>query len=82
MPHLAKYNAILRSAEEDLNQLIEIDDVLLLAEKSIEICIRKLSELREKVIQAGFKDKEIEITFFKEVKPKLVSHLIYHNSIY
>ncbi len=82
MPHLAKYNAILRSAEEDLNQLIEIDDVLLLAEKSIEICIRKLSELREKVIQTGFKDKEIEITFFKEVKPKLVSHLIYHNSIY
>ncbi|MDD2983896.1 MAG: RteC domain-containing protein [Crocinitomicaceae bacterium] len=83
MPQLTKYRATLLKAETELHQLqIEIDDVLLLAETSIRICLESLAELRKIVVSKRFSSEADEILFFKEIKPKLVSHLIYHNNVY
>lgn len=83
MPQLTKYNSILQKLETRLFQLqTEIEDVLLLAENCIECCLKSLDELRKKVNDCGFSGSADEITFFKEIKPKLVSRLIYHNSVY
>lgn len=83
MPQLTKYRLTLQKAEKELHQLqIETDDVLLLTEKSIEVCLSGLAELRKTVATKGFLKEIDEILFFKEIKPKLISHLIYHNSVY
>lgn len=83
MPHILKYKTILNKTENELNQLqMEVDDGLLLSEKSISICLKKLAELRTSVVTKGFIDETSEIIFFKEIKPRLVVHLIYHNSVY
>lgn len=83
LPQLTKYKLVLRKVETELHQLqIDIDDILLLTENCIECCLKSLDELRKKVNKYGFSGSADEITFFKEIKPKLVSRLIYHNSIY
>lgn len=83
MPQLSTYSSVLQKLEVLLFQLqTEIDDVLLLAENSIEHCLKSLNELRKKVNERGFANNNDEILFFKEIKPKLISLLIYHNNIY
>ena len=83
MPHILKYKTILNKTENELNQLqMEVDDGLLLSEKSISICLKKLAELRTSVVTKGFIDETSEIIFLKEIKHRLVAHLIYHNSVY
>ena len=83
LPQLTKYKLALRKVETELHQLqIDIDDILLLTEKSIGVCLASLSELRKIVAAKGFLRDIDEILFFKEIKPKLISRLIYHNSIY
>lgn len=83
MPNLKRYRISLQAIENKLNNVqSEIDEVLLLSEKSIEICIKGLRELRDVVIEKGFQNREAEIIFFKEIKPKIVSNLIYNNNIY
>lgn len=83
MPSLTRYRTIIQRLESQLNHIqTEIDEILVLAEKSIEVCIKELRELRRTVIEKGFQNKEDEIIFFKDIKPKLVSNLIYHNNIY
>ena len=42
----------------------------------------KLEELKSFISQYDFKTEEEEILFFKEIKPKIVSKLIYHLSVY
>ena len=38
----------------------------------------KLAELKKFIIKYDFKSEEEEILFFKEIKPKIVSKLIYY----
>lgn len=81
--HSIKYTNTVQNLENQLNQLsIEIEDILILAEKSIKICLECMIELRTQVIQKGFKNHQDEIHFFKEIKPRCISHLIYNNTVY
>jgi len=42
----------------------------------------KLGELKKIIVKYDFKTEEEEILFFKEIKPKIVSKLIYYMSVY
>ena len=42
----------------------------------------KLEELKNFIVQYDFKTQEEEILFFKEIKPKIVSKLIYYMSVH
>ena len=42
----------------------------------------KLEELKSFIVQYDFKTQEEEILFFKEIKPKIISKLIYYMSVY
>jgi len=60
----------------------EIGDTLQLSEKLIELTLKKISLLKRFIDDKGFEKTEDEIYFFKELKPKIVSKLIYYNAIY
>ncbi len=51
-------------------------------ETIINIILKCLSELKEYVLEKGFKNIDEEIHFFKYQKPAIVSKLIYYNAIY
>ena len=42
----------------------------------------KLEEIKSFIVQYDFKTEEEEILFFKEIKPKVISKLIYYMSVY
>ncbi|MCT4317797.1 RteC domain-containing protein [Elizabethkingia anophelis] len=68
--------------EENYQYSTEIADPIQLVEKLIEITLHKISMLKAFIKDKGFEKQEEEIYFFKELKPKIVSKLIYHNAIY
>ena len=53
-----------------------------LYENAIVLVLQRLDSAKEYVKKKGFKDEDEEIFFFKQLKPQLVSKLIYLNSIY
>lgn len=74
---------LLKNLNEQLNFAdLEIDDPILRSENAINIIIASIEKL--KVIFEKEKPKSIEqeIDFFKNVKPKFTSKLIYYNAIY
>jgi len=68
--------------EDDKNYSVEISDPIQLSEKLIEVTLVKISQLRTFVKEKGFDKPEDEIRFFKELKPKIISKLIYYNAVY
>ena len=50
--------------------------------KLVEFLHGKLNELRDKFIGYKFTSQEEEICFFKEMKPLILSRLLYFNKIY
>ncbi len=61
---------------------IETDDVLILAETGIKITKQALKRIRTIIINYEFKTKQQEIHFFKNVKPKIFSKLIYYVKLF
>ena len=61
---------------------IEEDDVLIKSEKSINEIKSSITELRNIIKDFKFSSLETEIEFFKTVKPKVISKLIYHVNVY
>ena len=60
---------------------IEETDLIKKAQKSI-LCIKcALNELKIFTLNYTFKDEDEEILFFKEIKPGILSQLIYHVKI-
>lgn len=54
------------------------DDVFFTLEKAIGLCTIVLLEMKESVSEKDFLDKACEIHFFKHVKPKVYSKLIFY----
>lgn len=72
------YAKISDDLEKELKKIeSKNDDILILAEKSIEVIHSSLLELRKIVTSTKFKSEQEEIYFFKIVKPKVFSQLIY-----
>lgn len=77
-----KCKSIILELDEQLQFLsLEIEDVAKRAESSIVIVLKALEQLKTLVIKTKFNQAE-EIKFFKEIKPQLLSKLVYHNKIY
>jgi len=76
------YNQILNEINEQLQFVsLEIEDVVKRSETSIDIILKALAQLKILVLKAKFTQGE-EIIFFKEIKPLLLSKLVYHNKVY
>jgi len=79
----SKTNQLLTDLNEQLNFVnLEIDDTLVRSEKAIEIIIKSVEKLKIIFFKENFKSHEQEIEFFKNIKPKFTSKLIYYNIIY
>ena len=77
------YNETLHKLETAINEL-EIDDNCSIQqiEAVIELIAKTLSDLKQFVLNRGFKNTDEEIRFFRHLKPTIVSKLIYFNTIY
>lgn len=76
-------NEIIEKLNEDIIELTrENGNSLILYEKAINLVLEQLTTTKEFILDRGFKNLPEEIQFFKELKPKILSKLIYYNSIY
>ncbi|PLK44005.1 MULTISPECIES: RteC domain-containing protein [Bacteroidota] len=74
---------IISELDDRINELTyEPSNSLVSYENAIGLVLQKLEEIKKYIKKNGFKDDEEEILFFKQLKPQLVSKLIYFNSIY
>lgn len=74
-----KFQKIQDELDGSLENLeIEKDDILERSENAIKIIKKTLEKVRNKVINEGFKNSFDEIYFFKNIKPKIFSKLIYY----
>ena len=74
---------IIEDLEEKLVDLkSDTDHILISSEKAVMCCTSALTEMRDVVIQNGFKNQEDEIEFFKNIKPKIYSKLLYNTQIF
>lgn len=78
-----KYNSLLHNLNEQLNFIdLEIDDQIKKCEQAITIILESINELKKATIKSNFKSQNEEIQFFKDIKPKFTSKLIYYNTIF
>lgn len=61
---------------------LEQDDPIKCAQLSIDVCLKALDKLKISILKHKFKTQAEEIRFFKVVKPKFLSPLIYHLKIF
>lgn len=79
----SKTNQLLTDLNEQLNFInLEIDDTMIRCEKAIKMIMESVEKLKILFFKENFKSQEQEIEFFKNVKPKFTSKLIYYNIIY
>jgi hypothetical protein len=77
-------NTLWKTIHEELHK-IDMDDCDISTDEALKMaeCLQTgLSDLREKFLEYQFSTEEEEISFFKEVKPELLSYLLYFNQIY
>ncbi|MGV6947136.1 RteC domain-containing protein [Sphingobacterium kyonggiense] len=77
------YKKAIENLDEEISILLfEQNDLLVSYENVIKLILAKISELKQHVLDKGFKNQKEEIYFFKHQKPALVSKLIYYNAVY
>ena len=77
------YEEILDKMESKISELeIKIGCTFQKNEAIIKIILLSISKLKSFVLKHGFKEANEEINFFKNLKPTIVSKLIYYNAIY
>lgn len=77
------YQQTLIKLEDEIRELeVEADCSVQRIEAVIKLILECLSELREYILEKGFKSKEAEIHFFRHQKPIIVAKLVYYNAIY
>lgn len=77
------YINTLNKLETSINELeIEAHYSIQRIETIIHLILECLSEVKQHILETGFKNNEEEILFFKFQKPIIVAKLIYYNAIY
>ncbi len=61
---------------------LEEDDPIKCAQLFIDVCLKALTKLKNSIFKHKFKTQTKEIRFFKEVKPKFLSLLIYNLKVF
>ncbi len=80
---LKNHKNISKKLAHSLDMLeIEEEDVLVRAEKGIRLVKRTLKEIRNTVIDYKFESRQEEIHFFKDIKPRIYSKLIYYVKLF
>lgn len=78
-----KFKQLLFELTEQLNFIsLEIDDPITKSEKSLEITLIVISNLKKQFLKDKIISVDSEIDFFKNIKPKFSSLSIYHNAIF
>ena len=78
-----KASQLLSKLNEQLNFTdLEIDDPIKRSENAINIIVNSIEKLKVIFEKEKSKSLEAEIDFFKNIKPKFTSKLIYYNAIY
>ena len=76
-------HTLINELDDRINELTyEPNNSLVAYENAIVLVLQKLEEIKKYIKRNGFKDDDEEILFFKQLKPQLVSKLIYFNAIY
>lgn len=74
---------IIEKLDEDIAELTrENGSSLILYEKVINLVLEQITLTKSFILNRGFESLDEEIQFFKDLKPKILSKLIYYNSIY
>lgn len=68
--------------ESVTNVLVEQEDMLQQAERAYHVAEKYMLELKQFILSYTFQDKEEEIYFFKEEKPKFLSEFIYYAEVF
>lgn len=69
--------------EKQLNSIASSEcNILRREEKSVELCVLALTELKAIILKNGFQSKKSEIDFFKKIKPRFESRLKYHVALF
>lgn len=77
------YREILQKLNDDLDVFeAETEDILEIAERGIKLSRQALRNMRDQVLTNGFQSSRDEITFFKKIKPRLCSKLIYYAKLF
>ncbi len=77
------YDKILLKLDHDLEFVeTEIEEILLKAEQGIKMTTVALEQLRDTVIDQEFAEQTTEINFFKKIKPRIYSKLIYYVKLF
>lgn len=80
---MEKYNRVISDLMLNLESIPNLTDKSLdQLELSIACCKQSLELMRELVITEGFPDQESEIYFFKKLKPKVYSRLLYYLAVF
>ena len=78
-----KATQLLSNLSEQLNFTdLEIDDPIQRSESAINIIINSIEKLKVIFEKEKVKSQEIEIDFFKNIKPRFTSKLIYYNTVF
>jgi len=78
-----EYSRIVCELEEYMEQLVLAPESrLTIAKKGIEKSRSTLVELKRLVIENGFPDSNSEIHFFKEIKPAVLSYLLFYQAVF
>jgi len=78
-----KCKLIIEDLEKNLVELkSDTDHILISSEKAIVCCKTALTQMREIVIENGFRNEADEIEFFKNIKPNVYSKLLYNTEVF
>jgi len=61
---------------------LEEDNILKKSELSFQTALNAINDLRESILRNMFESQSVEIDFFKDIKPRFISKLIYHLSVF
>ena len=77
------YNHLDEDLEDKLRMIdLEEDNILKKSERSFQTALQAINQLRDDLKGDRLRLQSDEISFFKEIKPKFVSKLIYHLSVF
>ena len=78
-----KFKQMLFELTEQLSFInLEMDDSIAKSEKSVELTLKAIDNLKKQFLKNKTISSETEIDFFKNIKPKFASLYIYHNAIF
>lgn len=79
---MKRYYSALTQLETELDKVaITTPNVIEKCEKSNSLISKTIFDVKTRVLNEGFKNSEDEIFFFKKIKSKLFSHLLYYTGV-